>query len=202
VCIELPSAREIWDALNNASVGALIGAAAAYFLIAANDWRRNGRMAKKLLPAMLSRLLVLIDSRLNGVMTARATVDQQDQPMGNIGMPLPVDRIDRYGEQLADRLTDPQAFALENLAFWMREADRLSSEAMAIVRQIREAKLDPTRGDGNAILKVSGFKILLKQILDEERQLLEQTRDAIKAFLEGRLNERGGPPKSGPKQGE
>src|SRR5258708_30815599 len=137
---------KVWEALNNASVGALIGAAAAYFLVAVTDWRRNGRMAKTLLPAMLRRLLVLVDSRLNGAVTALATVDQQEQPMGDIGLRFPVERIDRYGEQVADRLTDQQAFALENLAFWMREADRLNSDAMALVKQIREAKLDPTRG--------------------------------------------------------
>ena len=55
-------------------LAALVGAAAAFFLVVLNDWRRNRRIATKQLPALLRRLIVLVDSRHKGAIDARASI--------------------------------------------------------------------------------------------------------------------------------
>jgi hypothetical protein len=184
--------HKLWDTLNNASVGALVGAFFAYILVAATDRRRNRLIAKRQLPALLRRLLVLVNSRLNGTGAALASVDRQPQ-LRNVGQRFPAERIDRYSEQVADRLTDRQASALDNLSFWMREADRLNAEALVRLDRIAEAGLDTTRGEGNAMLSTTGLKMLLKSQYAEEHQLLERIQLVIKGYLANRLSRRGGP---------
>jgi hypothetical protein len=181
----------ICRSLDNASLAALVGAAAAFLLVVVNDWRRNRRIATKQLPVLLHRLLVLVESRHKGAVEALASVGK-DSPMGNIGLPFPVDRIERYAEQVGDRLTDRQAFALDNICFLMREADRLNNAARETCLKIDHAKLDITPGDSNTRQLVHGLTTVLQKHYGEESVLLAQVRKLITAYLEHRLNERGG----------
>jgi hypothetical protein len=182
----------MWDVLNNATLGALAGAAAAFLLVAATDWRRNRRIATTLLPALLRRLQVLVVSRVDGANSALATVEN-DPPMRNIGLRFPVERIERYADQVPDRLTERQAFALDNLAFWMRESDRLNAASLDLLDQIDEAHIKYTHGIVGARDKVSSFKEILRKRYAEERVLLARVLLVLDAYLAGKLNERGGP---------
>jgi hypothetical protein len=73
--------------------------------------------------------------------------------MGNVGLRFPVERIERYAEQAGDRLADPQAFALDNICFAMREADRLNAASRELCLEIDRASIDISRGEGNKILQ-------------------------------------------------
>jgi len=102
-----------------------------------------------------------VDSRYKGAIDARAFIGN-DPPMGNIGLRFPVERIERYAEQVSDRVTDRQAFALDNICFIMREADRLNYAARQTCLAIDHAKLDITRGEANTRLQVPGLISLLQ----------------------------------------
>lgn len=183
----------IWDAFNNASIGALIGAAAAFLLVVATDRRRNRRTAKRVLPAMLRRVQVLVDNRIEGAVKARDSVNQQDRPMFNTGLTFPSERIDRYADEVNDRLSDAQAFALSNITFYMREADRCNFDCEGLVRQIHEALVDSRRGEENARGSIPGLESILIERYGAEITLLTRTKQTIEAYLSGSLSERGGP---------
>ena len=185
----------MWDWLDNATLGALLGAAGAFLLVMLTDWWRNRRVARKQLPSLLRQLLVLVDARYKGAIDARDSIepDPRMQPMGNIGMPFPVERIQRYSELVGDRLTDRQGFALSNITFGMREADRLNAASRDLCGEIDRAQTDMAIGEGSKRVHVPSLRSLLKKQYGEEAVLLDHLRKSIRAYLEGRLNERGGP---------
>ncbi len=181
--------------LDNATLAALIGAVGAFFLVVLTDWRRNRRIATKQLPALLRRLLVLVDSRHEGALEARDSIREEDpniRPTGNIGLPFPLERIERYAEQAGDRLTDRQTFALGNIAFGMREADGLNAASRNLCHEIDRISIDPAPTHAVKMQQMSGRLLMLKKQYGEEAALLTKVREIITAFLEHRLNERGG----------
>ena len=185
----------VWNWLDNATLGALVGAAGAFLLVVLTDWRRNRRIATTQLPALLRRLLVLATTRHEGATGARDSVstDPRIRPMGNIGLPFPTGRIDRYVDLAGDHLTDQEAFALDNICFAMREADRLNAASRDLCAEIDRAQIDVTRGEGNKLGGVFGLTAIFKRQSAEEAVLLDHVKKSIKAYLDGRLNEHGGP---------
>lgn len=181
------------ELLNNASLAAGIGAAAAFMLVMLNDWRRDRRAAKRLIPALLKRLRVLIESRRTGTRDAAKSLGTGNH-LRTIGLPFPVGRIERHADRAVDHLTDRQAMALDNLIFWMRECDRLNANYRAALDQIDAASSDFTRGEASMRLQVPGLVQRLGQRYAEEIHLLTKLDALIAAYLAGTLNERGGIP--------
>jgi hypothetical protein len=185
----------VLDVFNDATLAALVGAAAAYLLVAATDRRRNRRIATAMLPELLRRTKVLIAQRTKSASDALAAVDR-NPPMQNIGLPFPAERIERYADQVPDRLTDPQAFALANIAFFMREADRLNAVSLGLAQQVEEVLAHNEHGGAemNELFKVAGLKDLLRKRYAEERALIERAGQIIDAYRAGRLSDTGGLP--------
>jgi hypothetical protein len=179
--------------LDNAALAALIGAAAAFLLVILNDWRRARRSAKMLLPGLLGRLRMLIESRLDGTTKAAQSLSQ-DMQMRDTALPFPIDRIGRYADQGAAHLSDQQAMALDNLMFWMRESDRLNGVCLELLDQIDVARSDPSISDDNSRMHVPSMTRRLGERYREEIYLLKRINELIAAYLAGTLNERGGIP--------
>ena len=85
--------------LNNASVGAFVGAASAFFLVVLLDWKRNRRKARTGIPALLRRQRTLAANR-------RATAEQaRDDRSRSIAIkepPFGVDALMRLAEEVPD----------------------------------------------------------------------------------------------------
>ena len=184
-----PVVKSFFD---NASLGALIGAASAFFLVVLNDRRRDRRVAKKLLPSMLKRLRVLVDGRMKSAIAAERSVGQPMR-VRDIGLHFPTARLERFAEQSIEHLAERQAMALDNLVFWMGESDRLNEACLALLDQINIAERDPTPGAESSRLKIPGRLSQLGVHYREELHLLKKIDALIVCYLEGTLNERGGP---------
>jgi hypothetical protein len=177
---------------DNASLGALIGAASAFFLVMLNDRRRERRIAKKLLPATLRRLRVLVSGRKKSALSAQGSVHQQTR-IRDVGLHFPTARLERFAERSIEHLSEPQAMALDNLVFWMGESDRLNGACLAILDQIILADRDPTLGPQSSRLQVPAMLGELVMHYGEELLLLKKIDELIICYLEHTLNERGGP---------
>lgn len=177
---------------DNASFAAFIGAAAAFFLVVLNDRRRDRRAAKKILPALLKRLRVLTESRRKNTAKAEKSLDQPLR-VRDIGLHFPIARIQQYADQSIEHLSGRQAMALESLTFRMGECDRLNAVSLELMDQINVANSDITRGEASQRLQVPSLIKRLREHYNEQMHLLTTIDEFIVAYLEGTLNERGGP---------
>jgi hypothetical protein len=112
--------------------------------------------------------------------------------MQNIGLTFPAERIERYSDQVADRLSDPQAFALASIAFYLREADRLNATSVGLALKVEEAQAHAAHGEIGTVVLVPGLKDLLRKRYAEERALIERAGQIIDAYHAGRLSDTGG----------
>jgi hypothetical protein len=188
-CFIRDAAHAIFEFLNNASVGAFIGAAAAFLLVILTDWRRNQRVATIVLPSLLKKMGYLARSRHDDL-CAQSKVP----PRPVIALPFAVDRLERLTDQAADRLDDLHARALETVIFFMRSADRVNGEARLLFEQIDLAGTDMTRGDDNERARVPALLRLATERYNEEQQLLKRVYEIIENFLADRLTESFRPP--------
>jgi hypothetical protein len=177
--------------LDNASLAAAIGAAGAFFLVVLNDRRRDRRIAKKVLPALLKRLRVLVDGRTHSAKDAESSLGRPMR-VRDKGLHFPTERIERYAEQSVDHLTDRQEMALANLVFWMQESDRLNEACLGLLDQLNLSDRDFSRGETSMRLQAPGIIKELGQQYREELVLLRRIDQLIACYLDGTLNERGG----------
>ncbi len=68
-----------------------MGALGAFWLVIANDWRRERRVARKTIPVTLRRLRTLIQSRLEGA--EHAVTQSANFPTRNVGLRFPVEQL-------------------------------------------------------------------------------------------------------------
>ena len=179
------------DALNNSTIAALVGSVAAFCLVVANDARRDRKVAKDQLPVLLKQLKLLVGNRLQGVNCAVAAFGAGKRQR-NTGLPFPTDRIERLSERAGSWLTDRQSFALGNLTFRMREADRFNANARVLLDAIEQATADAAIGENSSQNNISGLENLAGRRYGEEKYLLEIIQQLIDAYLDNKLNERGG----------
>ena len=138
----MPILERLLKFLDNASVGAFLGAAFAFVLVIANDWRRERKKARSLIPVLLRHARELIASRETGAANVRASLGHSEVAR-NTGLRFATVRLERLAEECADQLHDRNQMALQNLAFWMDSADGLNAEALRLVDQIEEGIASP-----------------------------------------------------------
>jgi hypothetical protein len=182
----------VLEVLDNASLAALVGAAAAFFLVGANDWRRRRRIARVAIPALLRRLAELVEKRDGSLREAQASL-KGGPPIRHIPLRFPVERLERLADGAMDCLTTPQASALDNVIFYMREADRVNQHALNLLGAVDEANSDPRAGPLGGRVQAPGLMRQARQRYSEEGALLAQIRSTLAAYLSRRLNESGGP---------
>jgi voltage-gated potassium channel Kch len=175
--------------LNNASVGAFIGAAAAFLLVILTDWRRNRRVATVVLPSLLKKMAYLARSRHEDLVA-----QSKNPPRPVIALPFAVDRLERLTELVADRLDDLQARALEAVMFFMSAADRVNEGTRLLFEQIDLANTDMTRGETNRRSQGPALLMLAAARYNEEQQLLKRIYEIIDNYVANRLTESFRPP--------
>ncbi len=194
-----PSSGIFGGFFGNASVGAFFGSATAFFLVIVNDRRRMKRRARCILPALLRRENVLVENRI-----ATTPNTQQEVASGRLkehkSQIFAFDTIRRHAEELPDFLAERQTMALYNIALSMQTADELNARAISTVQRINEAKLSGAEriqgGPSTATLSTE-----LDREYRTELSQLKNVRDLIKAYLEGTLDEYGGPSPGATKRG-
>ena len=118
----------MWDFLNNASVGAFIGAFAAFFLVVATVLRRRYRY-KKLLTFLVSDNLDHARKKLESVQMNIDLAKEDNKVTGAPFMHFPTQSIKDYQFQVLDMLDANEKQGLDALIFWMEGIDGLLDEA-------------------------------------------------------------------------
>lgn len=175
--------------LDNASVGAFFGAATAFFLVIANDWRRARRRAHKILPAVLKREALLVENRIAARPNTRDE-ETKGRLIEHRSLTFSVGTVRRDAEELADHIAERQAMGLYNIAVSMESADDLNARAVKMVQRINETKR-LSLADHEA---AQGLSAELERLYSTELNMLKGIRALIHAYLSKTLDERGGAP--------
>ena len=175
---------------NSPTVGAIVGAATAFFLVIANDFRRGRRRARKILPAILKREAILVDNRI----TSRPDV-QSERARGRLvehkSLTFSAATIRRYAEELTVHITERQAMCLYNIAVSMETADELNARATEVVRRWNTEATKPL----TMLVGTTSMETLLSDLhllYSAELRMLNEIRTLIGAYLSKSLDERGG----------
>jgi hypothetical protein len=126
--------KSIADFFNNQSVGAFLGAFAAFLLVAANDWRRERRKIKTL-RAEIEVNRADATAKLETARRMRALMREHNRVM-----PAPVLHFNTtFTRQLAaevlHHLSLDQRRAVEGLCYTMEAIDRLLDESLALAQK-------------------------------------------------------------------
>jgi len=167
--------HQITFSLIDKTLGAVISAAGAIVAVFAVDWIRSRRKARREIPSRLRMDIPLIENRIAGIATALLPDPATGVRVINVGMRFDTESIKRLSSEAFDNLTQVQRMGLANIVFAMEEADGANAGGLT--------KL------GSSGTDVDNFVVVK---LHEERILLVRARDLINAYLEDRLNERGG----------
>lgn len=118
----------MWDFLNNSSIGAFIGAFAAFFLVVITDWRRRRRY-KKLLTFLVSDNLDHARHKIEAVRMSLSLIKEDGRVTDAPFMCFPTQSIKDYQFQVLDMLNANEKQGLDALVFWMESIDSLLGEA-------------------------------------------------------------------------
>jgi len=126
--------KTIADFFNNQSVGAFLGAFAAFLLVAANDWRRERRKIKTL-RAEIEVNLADAQAKLETARRMRALMREHNRVM-----PAPILRFNTtFTRQLASEvlhhLSVDQRRAVEGLCYTMESIDGLFAESLELAKR-------------------------------------------------------------------
>lgn len=123
-----PRHEAMWDFLNNASVGAFVGAFSAFLLVVATDLRRRYRY-RTLLKYLISDNQDHAQKKLEAVRMNLALIREDNRVTPAPFMLFPTKSIKDYQFQVLDILNSNQKQALDALVYWMEAIDGLLSEA-------------------------------------------------------------------------
>jgi hypothetical protein len=127
----------MWDFLNNASIGAFVGAFTAFFLVVATDLRRRYRM-RALLTHLVSDNLDLARRKLEAVQMNIALIKEDGRITGSPFMKFPIQSIKDYQFQVLDILNANNKQGLDGLVYWMQAIDELLLEATEYAKEIKK----------------------------------------------------------------
>ena len=185
-----PVESKAWIDLGVAAVGAFFGGASAFFLVIANDWRRARRRARRNLPAMLSRERLLARSHIEGTTHVRSEA-QSGRLSENVSLYFSSNTIQRFADELSDRLSERQLMGLYNIAFAMKSADEMNARSVETVQRISETSMGVRSGAARAIQDLPQLYQALDHLYGAELFMLERVEKLIDGYLTDTLNERG-----------
>lgn len=123
----------IKEFFNNQSVGAFIGAFAAFTLVVLNDWRRDGRKVKNI-TSEIEMNLAHAKAKLESVRSNRTLMREHNKIM-----PAPILRfntvlIRQFAAEVLARLSLDQRRAIEALCYTMEATDQILEEAYSLAK--------------------------------------------------------------------
>ncbi len=123
--------------LNNASVAAFVGAFSAFFLVIANDWRRN-RRKMKLIRNEISLNKDHAKDKLQAVMRNRSLATEHNQivsaPIIKFNSPV----IKQLATDILDRFSTDQRRAMDAICYTMDATDGLLDSAFDKTQKIND----------------------------------------------------------------
>jgi hypothetical protein len=125
------------DILNNASVGAFVGAFFAFILVAATDLRRRYRY-RRLLTHLVSDNMDLARKKLESVQMNLALIQEDNKVTGSPFMHFPTQSIKDYQFQVLDILDANHKQGLDALVYWMEAIDGLLDEATQSANKLKQ----------------------------------------------------------------
>lgn len=120
--------KNMWDFLNNASIGAFVGALLAFFLVVITDLRRRYRY-KNLLKFLVSDNLDHARNKIAAVQMNIALIKEDNKITGAPFIRFSTQSIKDYQFQVLDLLNANEKQGLDALIFWMEAIDNLLDEA-------------------------------------------------------------------------
>jgi hypothetical protein len=151
---------------NNQSVGAFVGAAAAFMLVALNDWRRDLRKVRNI-RGEIEMNLGLARSKLETVRKNRDALRTHNKVIPAPILKFNTTLIRELAALVLDRLTPDQRRAIEGICYNMEATDKLLESVYNIANQFRTAP-DPERiQKADQLLQEYGDTIVnLKRIIE------------------------------------
>jgi hypothetical protein len=125
----------LFDILNNSSVAAFAGAFFAFWLVVANDWRRNGRK-KKLIKREIDIIKRHAINKIETVKSNRSLLREHNKIVPAPIMKFPVHILNQLTVEVIDRLTIDQKSTIDAIAYTMEAIDELLQSAYNITKQI------------------------------------------------------------------
>ena len=127
----------MWELLNNASLGAFVGAFAAFVLVMFTDWRRRRRI-KKLLKFLVSDNLDHARQKLEAVKTNIALLKEDNKITDGPFMQFQTHSIKDYQYQVLDLLDTNEKQGLDALIYWMEGINGLLDEVASNVQNLKQ----------------------------------------------------------------
>lgn len=120
--------------LNNQSVSAFIGAAAAFALVVLNDWRRDLRKVRNI-KGEVEMNLGLAKSKLETVRRHRDVMRMQNEIIPAPILKFNTTLIRELAALVLDRLTPDQRHAIEGICYNMEATDSLLEGAYGVAKK-------------------------------------------------------------------
>ena len=132
----MPLEQGMVSLLNNASVAAFLGAAFAFGLVAANDYRRRLK-SKRQIRYLVSDNLDLARAKLETVRTNIAMLTEDNRLSGAPIMAFPTAALKSKQLEVIDLLDANQNQGLSVLLYWMEGIDGLLGEYVEATKRLR-----------------------------------------------------------------
>jgi hypothetical protein len=132
----MPSARELWEFLNNASVGAAVGAIGAYLAVRFSDKARDRAKAARVIPRLLEAGGELARQRQQSLGGRDAAPAGQVQIILAPGFDS--GELNRIAIEASPHLSLRQRLAISKVLFYMKMADDSNERMRLLLANARE----------------------------------------------------------------
>lgn len=177
----MPIEQRIVSLLNNASVAAFLGAAFAFGLVAANDYRRRLK-SKRQIHYLVSDNLDLARAKLETVKSIIAMLTEDNRLSGAPVMSFPTAVLKSKQLEVIDLLDSNQNQGLSVLLYWMEGVDGLLGEYVDATKRLRAV---PSVGPESAQRIALATQIL--STLNDARASLEHLIEMCEWYGSGQI---------------
>ena len=127
--------QDIKDFFNNQSVGAFIGAFAAFTLVVLNDWRRDRRKIKNIAGEIeINRLHA--KGKLDSLRKNLALIREQNKVLPAAPLKFNTVLIRQLAAEVLSRLLLDQRRAIDGLCYMMEATDRIIEDAYSLTKTL------------------------------------------------------------------
>ena len=165
----------IQSLLQKEVLAAIVGAFAAYLLVALTDWRRN-RRKKELLVRLIEINQKMAKSKEDAVTASRNALTDSNKMVTAPIIRFSVEDIKRIEADVLDMLGEEEKLALTALCYQMQETDGVLNDAYARIKKIIELRLEGKEIDGS-------HPLLAQILIDYDDALANLKRFRIMADL-------------------